>query len=334
MLKAYIIDFKSISSPIRAYTLFGAFCWAYRLAYSEEELIKFLKQFKDNPKFLISSPFPIVKGYISEDNSRTLEEYYLFPKPILPLQKKFTKNQADICKKIERKAYKKAKFITQEILKDFLDGKITEEKQLIENTLYNINIHEKSIIYKADNKIYFQSSSKSDLLTKNIINRVTNTSDNLFTEECSYYDRQFFLVKFFDKNFINKFNNTLKIIEQLGLGKNKNIGWGKITITEDTQSKLDWLSEYIDNSNKFITLSPIIPKSGIDLKNSFYEFETYKSPIENSLSKYILKQKVLYLKEGSVISSKTQGFKGQLKKIVKDYEIHQYGLEFPLKVQL
>jgi CRISPR-associated protein Csm4 len=331
MLKTYIIDFKSISSPIRAYTLFGAICWAYRLAYSEEELIKFLKQFKDYPKFLISSPFPIVKGYICEDNSKTLEEYYLFPKPILPLQKKFAENQADVCKKIERKSYKKAKFITEDVLKDFLNGKITEEKQLIENFEYKV--YDKSIIYKADEEIKFKTSSKSDLLTKNIINRITNTSDNLFTEECFYYDRQFFLVKFFDEDFIKKFNDTLKIIELLGLGKNKNIGWGKISITEDTQGKLNWLNEYIDNSNRFVTLSPIIPKSSIDLKNSFYEFEIYKSPIENSFSKYILKQKVLYLKEGSVISSKTQDYKGQLKKVVKDYEIYQYGLEFPLKVQ-
>jgi len=121
-------------------------------------------------------------------------------------------------------------------------------------------------------------------------------------------------------------------VESLGLGKNKNIGWGKVEFIEE-KNRLSWLDRYIDNTGKFFTLSPIIPTKNIAINNSFYEFEIYKSPVENSFSKYLMKQKVIYLKEGSFISSANNNYKGLLKQVVKEPEIYQYGLEFPVKVK-
>ena len=328
MLKAYKINFLSISSPIRAYTLFGAFCWAYKLSKGEENLINFLESFKNNPLFLISSPFPIVKGYTDNE----INEYYLFPKPIIPISisNKNEDSKKDICLKKHRKKYKKAKFITEEVLKDFIDGKIREEKDLINNPVYKPY---KNIIYKSSRNIEFSSNIKSDLLTKNVINRFTSTSDNLYTEEGNFYDNQYFLVKFLDKAFIKEFDVLLNIVEEIGLGKNKNIGWGKVKFNEESD-KLNWLDEYIDNSDKFLTLSPVIPTENISIENSFYEFEIYKSPVENTFSAYLMKQKVIYLKEGSVISSANDKYKGALKQVVLKPKIYQYGLEFPIKVKL
>ncbi len=335
MLNIYIINFHSITSPIRSYTLFGALCWAYRLSNSEEKLIKFLKEFSEKPKFLISTPFPITKGVFSNGEEKTPIDYYLFPKPVLPLQEKFTKLEGDICKKKERKNYKKAKLVTEDVLKDLLDGNITEEKQIIDDQEYKV--FKRSIIYKSDKNMEFEPIKKSDLLTKNVINRITNTSNNLFTEEGFIFNRHYFLVKFYDEGFVSEFNKLLKIVEYLGLGKNKNIGWGKVKITELGSDKLSWLNRYIDYlADRFITLSPIIPKSSIDVTKSYYEYEIYKSYAENSFLPFLRKQKVLYLLEGSILYSKTKDFKGQLKNVVKDtirgYEIYQYGYEFPLRV--
>ena len=329
MLKIYRINFLSLSSPIRAYTLFGTICWAYKLAYGEEDLKKFLEQFKKDPLFLISSPFPIVKGY----KDKKIEEYFLFPKPILPLSIQPEDNnekKEDICIKKDRKKYKKAKYITEDFLKDFISGKIKKEKDLINSPEYKVC---KSIIYKNEKEMDFYSNIKSDLLTKNVINRITFTSDNLYTEEGTFYDKQYFLVKFYDEDFKKKFDLLLRIIENLGLGKNKNIGWGKVKFIEES-NKLSWLDEHIDNTSRFLTLSPIIPTKNIAINESFYEFEIYKSPVENSFSKYLMKQKVVYLKEGSFISSANDKYKGLLKQVVKDPEIYQYGLEFPIKVEL
>lgn len=328
MLKAYKIDFLSIASPIRAYTLFGALCWAYKLSKGEESLIKFLKSFKKDPLFLISSPFPIVKGHVDNETN----EYYLLPKPTIPLSLSIRNEnlKEDICLKKYRKKYKKAKYITEEVLKDFIDGKIREEKDLINDPMYKPY---KNIIYKNKKNLEFYFNIKSDLLTKNVINRFTSTSENLYTEEGIFYDKQYFLVKFLDKAFIDEFNVLLSIVEEIGLGKNKNIGWGKVKFNEES-NKLNWLDEYIDNSDRFLTLSPVMPTENISIENSFYDFEIYKSPVENTFSIYLMKQKVIYLKEGSIISSKNDGYKGILKQVVFKPEIYQYGLEFPIKVKL
>ena len=343
MLKAYRINFLSISSQIRAYTLFGALCWAYRLAYGEEKLTKFLEEFKENPKFLISSPFPVVKyceNCNEEENIKSIKETFLFPKPILPLKMKYEipdiskdkeKYLEYICKKKERKNYKKAQFITEDVLKDFINGEINEEAKFIEEEKYKV--FDKKIIYKSSKELKFLSDIKSTLLTKNAINRITSTSENLYTEEGTFYDMQFFLVKFYDSSIIKTFEVLLKITENLGIGKNKNIGWGNFEIKK--LSTFDWLDEYINNSEYFITLSPIIPseEKNIDISRSFYEFGTYKAPVENTFNLFLLKQKVIYLKEGSIIKSANKNYKGQLKQVVENPAIYQYGLEFPIKVK-
>ena len=343
MLKVYTINFLSISSPIRAYTIFGSLCWAYKLAYGGEKLTRFLEEFRKNPKFLISSPFPVVKyceDYNEKENINDIKETFLFPKPILPLKikceipdipKDREKYLEYICKKRERKNYKKARFITEDVLKDFIDGGINEEAKFIEEEKYKV--FGKKIIYKSSKELKFLSDIKLTLLTKNVINRITSTSENLYTEEGTFYDPQFFLVKFYDNVFIKTFETLLKIIENLGIGKNKNIGWGKIEIKKI--NALDWLYRYIDNSGYFMTLSSIIPskEKNIDIPRSFYEFETYKSPTENTFNPFLLKQKVIYLKEGSIIKSVNNNYKGQLKQVAKNPTIYQYGLEFPIKVK-
>jgi len=332
MLRVYKVNFLSISSPIRTYTLFGALCWAYRLSYGEDKLISFLNNFKNEPVFLLSSLFPIIR-YSEKCNSSETKEAFLFPKPILPLKNKCKTNQKssdlkEICNKRERKKYKKAQYITEEVLKDFIEGKINEEADFIENNEYSV--YEKNIIYKSNSELNFKSQIKSTLLTKNVINRITSTSANLYTEEAIFFDTQFFLAKFYDNGFIKTFEILLRIVEEFGLGKNKNIGWGKIKF--ENTNELQWLDNNIDNEEKFITLSPIIPTNNIDISKSFYDFEIYKAPVENTFNNFLLKQKVIYLKEGSFITSSSQNYKGQLKQVIKDKPIYQYGLEFPIKV--
>jgi hypothetical protein len=61
MLKAYKITYLSPTSSVRSFTIFGAICWSCKLIHGEEKLKEFLSEFKENPKFLISSAFPYVK---------------------------------------------------------------------------------------------------------------------------------------------------------------------------------------------------------------------------------------------------------------------------------
>ncbi|SNZ10629.1 CRISPR-associated protein, Csm4 family [Persephonella hydrogeniphila] len=310
MIKAYKITYLSPHTEIKSYTLFGAFCWGYKLLRGENALNDFLLEFTLKPKFLISSPFPLLKDNL------------LFPKPLLNIEFE----EVPIIEKLKRKPYKKAKYITEKVLKDLIKGKITTQNQLMKNyKSYG------GIIFK-ENESIEKINIQEQIFTHNIINRINNKSENLYFETGFLSNSEYFLVRFFDKNFINEFESILKIIEDLGIGGNKNIGWGKIKIS-NIQKDISILEK--TKTKKFFTLSPIIPSENIILENSYYALLTYKSFTEGTFDKGKSKRKVFYLDEGSIISIEDNNkFAGQIKNVSFDENpMYQYGLEFPIYME-
>ena len=337
MLRAYKITYHSYTTNVRSYTLFGLFCWAYLLYKGENKLINFLTEFTQNPLFIISSPFPIINNIL------------FLPKPV-EFKLTNTTNTTNINYKIDQKKSKKIELISINL---FL--KTIKPNPKFEYLIYNnllITPEEQKIIkdYLQDylsNKNY----KENIIIARNLINRINLTSENLYFEEgyLKFYD-EYFLVYFYDKNFINEFEHIMfNIASFLGLGKNKSIGWGKISITPldpTASNKINLFNDLIknfQNSKTFLTLSPIIlnPKSinYIDFDNTFYELETYKSYTESIYNQPIMKNKVIYLKEGSIITTQNNYFQnylnnnnkefiGQLKEVGNN--IKQYGLEFPI----
>jgi CRISPR-associated protein Csm4 len=306
MLKAYKITYLSPASPVRSFTIFGAICWSYKLIHGEEKLKEFLSEFTENQKFLISSAFPYVKNK------------FLFPKPILPIKGDST----DFKVKIQRKDYKKARFITLEVLKEVIEGSIRYEEDFVKFKSSSGIIQSENDDLKIEQKRHTQ--------IRNTINRITNASENLFSIESDFkvYD-EYFLVYFIDAGFENEFQRLIKLAEEIGFGGKKSIGWGRVEI-----SNLDPepLKELIDlNADKFITLSPIIPTERMNPGESYYDIETFKSYTENTFEEEKLKKKVLYIKEGSVLRKKDTIMSGQLKEV--ENGIYQYGLEFPIGVK-
>jgi len=310
MIKAYRIKFLSPYTTIKSYTIFGAFCWAYRLLYGKDRLEIFLKEFSENPKFLISSPFPVI------------EDIYLFPKPFFELK---LSSDIKILEKLKRKPYKNAVYITQKVLEKIIKGEVKNQ-----NDLMKLNV-KSGVIYDNDENLSSLNFGKNQIFVHNQINRINNESKNLYFEEGIVpFENQekYFLVKFIDESFINEFEKILKIVQELGLGGNKNIGWGKVEILEDYKN-FSFLER--KEMDKFITLSPIIPKN-IDLKNSYYNFYTFVSYTDGSFEKPKLKGKIDYIEEGSIIKKQdTKQFAGVLKHISND--IYQYGLEFPVYME-
>ena len=325
MLKAYRLKFLSKSTSVRAYTFFGAVCWAYKLMGGDLEAL--LNKFRENnPPFLISSPFPIA------ESERSLS--LVFPKPVLTISDT-TEREDNVCKKINRKPIKKAKYVSFSVFTKILEGEIKNEKSLAD--LQEFEESKGVIVHKSD-KAWFEDFT--GLSVRNVINRVVVKSENLFTEDYYLFSDRWFLVKFYDETFIPVLEECFKLIEDIGLGANKNLGWGNVRIEplEGFEEEVNYLDSRVKPSEKFITLSPVIPKeNSLDINNSTYEYETYKSPIDTTFGEtFIWKRKVLYLKEGSVLRRNYNfGWVGQAKDVGADdfgVKAFQYGYEFPVAV--
>ncbi len=327
MLKAYCIKFLSKSTPIRAYTLFGAICWTYKL--TGENLEDFLKGFLERkPPFLISSPFPIAEGKCGYS--------LVFPKPTLVISKEF-RREDDVCTKINQKPLKKAKYVSFGVFKEIVEGKITQEKDLVNLKKYE---ETEGVIVHTNDKASFED--REDLSVRNILNRVTMRSENLFTEKYYIFSDRWFLIKYYDESYEPIIEECFKLIEDTGLGANKNLGWGSVKIEplEGFEKEVEYLEEKVKPSDRFISLSPVIPrKDSIDLEESTYEYEIYKSPVDTTFGgPFIWKRKVLYLKEGAFLTKKeNQVWVGQVKYVGAKYEsievkAYQYGYEFPIAV--
>ena len=314
MIKGYKIKYLSPHTEIKSYTLFGAFCWGYRFLEGKSALESFLIDFQKEPKFLVSSPFPMFQGKL------------LFPKPTLLF---YGEANISVLDKLKRKPYKKAKWITQSVFEDVINGKTKTQNDLIKN--YKVNY---SIIHKPTENVK-ELESKDVIFTHNEINRLNNKSNNLYFENGILSNEEYFLVKFLDSSFRDKFEMVLNIIEDLGFGGNKNIGWGKVRITP-LEKDFSFLER--NKSDLFITLSSIIPTGNCFLNKSLYNFSTFKSYTEGSFSQATVKNKIIYLKEGSLIKIKDKNsFAGEIKKFnlkkrsnVDFINVFQYGIEFPV----
>ncbi|HIP43397.1 MAG TPA: type III-A CRISPR-associated RAMP protein Csm4 [Aquifex aeolicus] len=305
MIKAYRIKHLSPITRIRSFTLFGAFCWNYRFIHGKKKLQEFLEEFRQTPKFLISSPFPIV------------EEKPLFPAPSI----KTENEKVNIIQKLKRKPFKKAKFTTLEVLKDLKNGEIKTYNDLVNKCSVR-----KGILVKSNEEVS-ELKQQQMLFLRNSLHRITMKSERLFTETASLLKESYFIVKFIDEKFLSEFEIILKLMEENGLGGNKNIGWGKIKIEEfNIDTKI-----FEGNGRRFITLSPVIPTENIDIERSLYELETFKSFTDATFSREIIKKKVFYLAEGSLIVKKENNkFAGILKNVGFSENIYQYGYEFPI----
>lgn len=336
MLRLYRIRFLSRATPIRAYTLFGAICWSYRLmGWDVEELCK---RFENNPPFLISSPFPIVAVEVEGEKRNKVKELPLLPKPILPIANSF-RREDNLCLKVNRKPVKKAEYITPEALK-----KLIESKELEERTFYKSDFEmpeeskAKFIALKEEKIGRVLFKTKGSMSVRNMLNRETMKSEQLLTENFYYYPDMYFLIKYLDKEIESQIKACIELIEDNGLGANKNIGWGSVKIEESTNSFktfLDFIDRrlVVNNDELFMTLSPMLPTKGsIEFSYSYYKVEPYKAPVDTTFGEnFIWKRKVLYLTEGSTIKPTGDRFVGCIKTVsTLNVRAYQYGFEFPI----
>ncbi len=297
-----ILSFKPfgfLSSLPTAHTFFGVFCWGVRLFYGEEKLKEFLNSYKESPALLFSSPI------YKRDNK------LFFPKPAYLKIKEESPQAYSLQAYRNRKKLKTIKFVSEDVLRKFLEGKELEFSELLNEG----DIYETALIPHAS------------------INRITNTTTGgeLFFE--SIYGTSEFIVLIKINRWI--FNEEPKklfsaIYNLLPLGGNKSTGRGlfEVSIQEPPQ----WLLEYANRDGEyFYSLSDFLYDDSFDLDGSYYEVEAKRFAVENYFEKSDLlwKGPMLIIKAGAIM--KTKGKKesyGMLKEFHNKY--YHYGYAFPI----
>jgi len=272
MLKYVELKFQSFYNEVDSIKLFGALIDAYSNLYND--LKEFINKFENN-KILISSLFPKEK------------DVFLFPKPILNLDKKFVSgNKKEKLEKIKFiKTFRKLKYVSKEELEKILnEGKYSEE--ILENFLKN-------------NQDEYRDKFELVEIPKVTINRVTNSSEIFYESgkilrvNCTL----FFLVKYEENSDFEKIINCLKLLEDRGISPNISVGLGKFKLINYGNFSIN------SNGNRKYLLSKTCLGSGDNLdSNSLYSLKEIKG-FSNKC--YIPPN--LFLVEGSCVSGTIKG---------------------------
>lgn len=344
-----LIPISSFHSFPTSDTLFGAICWGIKRLYGEEKLLKILNQFDtDSLPFLISSAFPLL-----ENSQGDLLSFY--PKPISTglrsndidiLANKlsngnFKKSQVKVI--TEYKKYKKADYISEALLKDMILKKSDKdifEEYLLSDEIVVISglLMKKSEIEKIFNGIV-PEIFKLTTVQKNSIDRLSMSTGEVgqtFYQQEIYSSNCFrlhFLIETSDIDFLIP---IFRYLEDEGIGGNRSTGKSMYRIEVIGEKELP-----SSNNNVFMTLSRFIPlPSEVNWNNEIacYEIFPYRSKIDSDgefmdENENIWKNKVMYLKEGSIFKANERkeyyGYCPVVKEI-QGQKIRQNGVAFPV----
>lgn len=354
-MKTYRIILKprsSITSLPSSDTLFGAICWGIRIIYGENVLNSILAEYNSNPKFIVSSSFPVLRC-----NDRIV---YFYPKPLKEELNSFEiesilseYNDKRIQVKIidEYKEFKKIEFVsesifnrliignkTKEVFKTYLVGRIDSNKVrmiLVDNML--IDVDEYTKIFDKEEKLMFEIS-----VQRNMIDRLSLSAARGET----FYSKEYFLNPKLGVYFLIKTDNIdffipiFRYLEDTGIGKDRYIGKGCFKF--ETPQVVTWFPDVVDTKNYFLTLSKfIINPDEIDVEGEmFYELVPCFSKIDSIFEfkgENVFKDKVIYAKEGSIFKAKQRKeFYGQtpVVKKINNTEVLQNGLAFPVFIKV
>jgi len=311
----YLKPHSSFRNKLRSDTLWGALCWAMRMVDGNKKLEDFIKQYETAPPIIISSCYPYKQ--IGRD------KIPYFPKPILPEKPldlsddiSFKKAKAALRK---RKKRKKIKLLSKEDYESFLKGNKIDDNQV-------------------DELIEKQPIFKTETVTHNTINRITNSTDKItgwkkvkkketkkeqyepITAGQLFHIEEYFLkdpenptkaqdnvgLYFLVKGDIQLIEGALRYLEHTGIGGDRGTGKGHFEISHQPfkldvpQDGKNWtnLSLYHPTSKELNTVEQDKEKE----KNYYYKLETRQGYYGFINTKTIPKIPKMFFKEGSVFS--------------------------------
>jgi len=152
----YLKPKSAFRNPLRSDTLWGALCWAIRMVEGNKQLEKFIQQYEEKPPIVISSCFPYKQ--IGTDKI----PYFpipMRPKPPFKLIEKVSLQEGQKALRNKKKR-KKITYLSKEVYESFLKGD-------------NIDPD------KIQDFIAQPPKIKTEAITHNTINRITNGSDKI-----------------------------------------------------------------------------------------------------------------------------------------------------------
>jgi len=316
-------------------TLFSAICWGIKRIYGEDTLINMLKEFENNPRFVLSSSFP----YIEHEGKGISFYPKLVTKGLPPSDiDEMAKHRKEKVKVITAyKKFKKAEYISASLFERILKG--AREKDLFTEFYRGELKLEGGLLIEREYEHIFKSKIlfKSDLVQKNAIDRVTMSTGE---EGQTFYQEEYFAGVGFNLHFLMKttdidfFKSVFRYLEDKGIGGNRSTGKGRFKI-----KVIGEVSIGKENYNRFVTFSRYIPDtSEINIHSDFmlYEIFPYRSKVDSEAEfkgEDIWKSRIIYVKEGSRFEANTKKeFYGKVP-IVKEIGqnlIYQNGLAFPV----
>lgn len=269
LYKIVIRPITSFCSPLQSDTFFGAFCWSYLYQYGEQALQEFLQNYKTGkPDIIFSNAFPAGRVPMPMGiNSFRKKQDHLPTK-----QGRYQKYVAD----------KKKDHLTHISLNDF-------------NRLINGG---------AELSSDFLDMELKTMSWRNMVNRETNTVENIDGESCLFEVEQIYskgeydvyISSTFDKE---KLDGVLKQMFQSGIGAQRSVGKGAFNITGGLEIFNGF--ETPKTPNAFVALSNFIPRRD-DPANGYYKtFVKYpKVSYVSSEEDSPFKKPLIFLTAGSV----------------------------------
>jgi len=299
---------ERIEPLLHSDTLYNAIIINWSLIFDDK-----IEAMAVNPLFKISSAFPFI------------DDKLFFPAPLGIFDKKMEDEDEDL------KFWKKLEWIPKETLDTYLkqgvlnDSDYTKLKKFLDNPKY----------YKK-NKLNFGKEEERPRVT---VNRVNNSSDEYFHSRDFVFKKDsglFFLIEFDNEKLKQKFDASLSLLGDNGIGADRSIGKG---LFDYTIGKIDL--NIATEKDKSLLLSLYFPLQE-EIENDLLIYSDYKLKERfgyigwiNSSGKK--RNKIRMLAEGSVLNSKGR-LGGSVVKVASvktgvPYDVYRNGEGFLLKIE-
>lgn len=289
---------------IHSDTLFSAFCHAYQLLYGQEELTRLLQLFVEGQApFLVSSAFPF------------WDDQFYFPLP---------KNQLP-----KEKEVKKVIFVEQRGFERLLSGDSIEDVFSSARTIPAHNQVEDKQRYPW----------QVETLPRVRLSRFNNHPGEAFFHfgQVVYLEGAglFFLIELKDEVFRKKFEGTMNLLADEGIGGDRSVGKGLMEkpVFDEVEIKVP------KGANGILCLSLYYPdqKEIHRLSEGYYELLERKGYIYSPHGQSLRRRSVRMFIEGSVFPSDVTK-RGRLVDITPDafgkHRIYRYGLLLDVPCQI
>ena len=301
------VGLEETEISIPADTLFSAICQTWRTFYGEGHLTEFLTQYQNDEPFLLTSAFPFAG------------DIRFFPKPLIDLNV----NADD-----EHKKLKKVRFVSEKRFSQIAtDESIAFDlKHLVNNGQLWIHDDDKcpSTVWSIDKRprvtLDRQSSSSE----------IWHLGGVKFHEECGLW----FGAEFDTEETQKRIETILRILGDTGIGGERSAGYGLFDLHSHPTE-----SESYQETDRFVTLSPICPRDAEQLEALIqgdvgYTLEERSGWIGSPEGNGLRRQQIWMFGEGSVLNGNGSRI-GRLVDLKPDsfsHPVWRYAYAWPLKI--